>query len=392
MYRRLIAAIFLLSSLLATANEPVFPVEYDEPLPNAKATFEEALKLIREQYYTEISEEALYEAAIRGMLRRISPPESPELGKLWKPADYDPVKQKLLGVQVSIGIRSTFNPTDGSLTVSSVTAKGPSDGILKPLDRIMKIDGTALLGKDTGTVSSMLKGEPDTTVKLTVVRGLEILGLEVTRRETPIENIVVNLLSDTIAHIEVRHCASGISKKLDENLKNLREMEIRKIALDLRGNTGGVLMEALRMAELFLPNKSIMLRTIARDDVKRYVSSNKAPHEFQIVAIVDHNTASAAEILVAALRDHGKASVVGTATYGKSVIEKTHTLENEYRIKFILNSMTSPRNVAWQDRGLLPDYRAETGNNSLATLRALDPGKRLKHDVPLNTAWKLLKR
>jgi len=116
--------IFAASTAYAEDNtklEPLFPVALNHTFPDSKDTFEEVKKLILENYYSdEISEDALYWAAIEGMLRRISPPENKELAKIWTPEEYTKILDSLKGEQVSIGIKTSFNAGDGSLTVNEI--------------------------------------------------------------------------------------------------------------------------------------------------------------------------------------------------------------------------------------------------------------------------------
>ncbi|MFC1820493.1 hypothetical protein ACFLZG_05360, partial [Thermodesulfobacteriota bacterium] len=106
--------------------KPLFPIKLDHEFPEPRKTFEEIKEIILKHYYSkEITEEALYWAAIQGMLRHISPPKNPELSKIWTAKEYEKVLQALQGVQVSLGIKSRFNPVEGSLVVTEVIPNSP---------------------------------------------------------------------------------------------------------------------------------------------------------------------------------------------------------------------------------------------------------------------------
>ena len=133
--------------------------------------------------------------------------------------------------------------------------------------------------------------------------------------------------------------------------------------------TGGVFAEALRTAELFLPAKSIILRTLQQEaNLQNYISSNPSPFDFDLAILVNQKTASSAEILAGALQDHGKGVVIGTKTFGKGVIEKTFTLENEFRVKFITAAMLTPKGRSWDAKGILPDFLVEQDEKILKSL------------------------
>ena len=107
---------------------------------------------------------------------------------------------------------------------------------------------------------------------------------------------------------------------------------------------------------------------------------------------MNHKTASSAEILTSSLQDHQQALIVGTRTFGKAVFEKTYTLENQYRLKFITGAMYSPRGRSWQSIGVTPDFLVEQDDNTLDILLKMEPKERLRKDVAMITAYKLLVR
>lgn len=406
MIRLLISTLLLVVACCGAAEtkkKPFFPVALEQEFPDSENTFHEVMDLIMNDYYTEeITEDALFHAAIKGMLRHISPPKSPELGKLWRPADYDKVKNALKGVQVSLGVKSTFSQTEGSLTVTSVIPGSPSDGLLQPHDRIMRVNNEVLKGKPVSEIKTLLNGEVGTDVKLKIVRDVQVFDITITLKEFKTPNLTVSVLPNEIAFVEIHKITSGIADELKGELQTLYDNDVRKLILDLRNNTGGIFMESLRMAELFLPGKSILLRLQQRkgmeevgglsvEETKRYVSSNDVPFDFEIAIIVNGKTASSCEIVAGALRDHKMATIIGAATYGKSVVEKTYTLDNDYKCKFIIGVMYTPRGVAWQSKGILPDFSAPQDEKTYKTMSKQTTDVRLKKDVPLITAYKLLK-
>jgi len=374
-------------------QKPLFSVSIDHEFVDAKKSFEEAMQLILDNYYTaSINETDLYWAALKGMLRHLSPPEHPELGKVWTPAQYDKIYNSLKGVSVSIGIKSSFNATDGSLTVTEVLEGSPAESILFPNDRILRIDGHALKSKSIKEIDALLEGEVGTKVTLTVVRDVNVFDLIIKRKKFKTRNLIVSLLpSGETALLEIKKITSEISSELRDELHQLKAKNINKLILDLRNNTGGVFMESLKIAELFIPNKRVLLRTLKRSNTpQNYISSNDDPFEFNIVVLVNKKTASSCEIVAAALQDNKKAVIVGSKTYGKAVFEKTFKLENDYRVKFISGAMYTPLGKSWQSKGLTPDFTVEqTEKNYLRLLkRPLD--QRLKTDSYLITAGKIL--
>jgi carboxyl-terminal processing protease len=374
-------------------QKPLFAVDLEHEFPDAMGTFEEARKLILENYYsTTVDEDALYWAAIEGMLRHVSPPESPELGKLYKPEVYNEVEQGLKGVKLSIGIKSSFDSNDGSLTVTEIDPGSPAAGVLKLRDRVMRIDDKPLKGLAVADIDELLQGEAGTEVVVTLVRDISVETYVLTRAEYAANNLIMTVIDDAVGLLELRKVTAGMSTQVAAELQKLKEQKIDKLLIDLRSNTGGVFIESLRIAELFLSAKTVLLRTLKHGNkVQNYVSSTEEPYEFDIVLLVNEHTASSAEIIVAALQDAGKARVVGKKTYGKGVFEKTFKMQNDFRVKFIIGSMYSPKGKSWQSKGVLPDFAVEQELKTLTALRKHSVTTRMQKDVPLITAYKLLK-
>lgn len=396
----LIACLFLLPPALAENGTngatiaPFFPITPEEPFPQSAKTFERVKKLLLSNYYSsELTEDALYLAAVQGMLRFVSPPENPELARIWSPSQYEKIMDRLQGESVSLGIKTNFNPNDGSLTVTDILENSPAADILNPDDRIMRINGDALRGKDLATLNSLLEGPEGEKITFTINRDINVFDVTLVRRRFDMRELVVNRMSDGILVVEIKKVSNNISVRLKKELSGYNLDNITGIVLDLRDNPGGLLQEGLRTAEIFLNAKSIILRTVEqKSGLKNYISSNETPVELPMAVLINGKTASAAEVIASALQEHGRAMLVGTRTYGKSVAETTYPLDNGYHVKFITNAMYSPRGKAWQEKGVLPDFFVNQDNISVEDLRKLDLNNRLHRDVPLITALKLLKR
>ncbi len=391
--------VLALSATLGLASDdsgirPLFPVALAHDFPDAQKTFEKVKTLLLEKYYSPtLTEDALYAAAIKGMLRHVSPPEHPDLAQLWTPDEYAQILDALKGEQVSIGIRTMYNPGEGSLTVTEILPDSPADNVLSARDRILRIDGQPLVGKKSAEIAELLEGPEGSKVTLTVNRDIRVFDVTLTRQKVPTQNLAVTRLDKAIAVVELRSFTSGISAEMKTELDKLAAEGVTKLILDFRANGGGIFEEALKMAELFLPAKSIIINVVQKDSkVRSVASSNASPYVFNVAILTSRNTASSAEVVAAALQDNGRAFLVGSRTYGKGVFETTFLLDNGYHVKFITGAMYSPKGRSWQTKGLLPDFLADQDNNTLAALLKLDPKTRFLRDVALVTAVKLLMR
>jgi len=203
--------------------KPLFPVRLDHEFPEAEKTFEEIKNLILKHYYShDITPETLYWGAIQGMLRQISPPDQPELSKIWTSEEYERVLLSLKGLLVAIGMKSSFDSQDGSLTVTEVLPGSPAEAVLKPLDRILRIDFQPLKGKTLRAVNALLEGEEGTEITLTVNRDIEVFDVKIKRRKFETQSLIITRLTDSIALVEIRSFTANVSRKLGAELEKLK--------------------------------------------------------------------------------------------------------------------------------------------------------------------------
>ncbi len=379
--------------LAQNAIAPLFPVSVTHEFSEPKKTFEDVQALILANYYSpDITEKDLYWAAIQGMLRHISPPEIPELAKIWTPEEYEDILNSLKGVKLSLGFNSTFNTNDGSITVTDVLEDSPAVGQLQLYDRIVRINGESLKGKTLSFVNNLLDGPSESEVSLTVIRDINVVDIKLRRTAFPSNDLKVTVIPGrNMALVEIKNVSQGLTQQLSSELQKLQQQQVKKILLDLRNNPGGVLNEGVNIANLFLSKNNIIVRTVTRSDkATPIVADMEEPFGFELMVMVNKNTASAAEIIAAALQDHKRATVIGTKTFGKGVIETTYTLENQYRVKFISSAMYSPAGRTWQATGVLPDFLVQQDPSVSATMAKLPIEQRAKDDIYILTAIKLL--
>jgi carboxyl-terminal processing protease len=200
-------------------------------------------------------------------------------------------------------------------------------------------------------------------------------------------------LNERVAYIEIRNFTTGVTDRLARELTQLKKKGISALIIDLRFNSGGVFGEALRVTELFLGEKKILLRTVKRQtNLGNYVSGNREPFHFDLALLISHQTASSAEILASAVQDHQIGVILGERSFGKGTLENTYHLENDYRVKFITAALYSPKGKSWQGKGIIPDFPVEMEKQKLAEIKNLPPEKKLQLDMGVKKAFRILSR
>lgn len=377
----------------AATVEPLFDVRAKIALDNPERIFNEVRKLLLERYYTDqLDESALYSAAIEGMLRHVSPPQSPDQARIWTAADYEAILRGLKGKRRSLGIRSRYNPADASVTVTAVVSGSPADGVLEVHDRIMRIDGDALTALDAKRIDALMS-RADGPVRLTVVRDIRTFEVALEAREHSTQPLETGLLNATTGYVGLRRVTTGIAGRIAAQLRDWEPAGVGHIVLDVRNNRGGVFIEGLRVAELFIPAGGALVQTVREGEApRRFVSSNNKPVAARVTLLVNDATASAAEALAVALVTNGRARMLGTKTYGKATMDGTFKLANGMRVRLIIGAMYTGAGHSWHARGLAPTVDVPGKSADVAQWLELPLAERLRQDPQLRAALQFEKQ
>ena len=228
-------------------------------------------------------------------------------------------------------------------------------------------------------VSSKIKGEEGTKVKITVLRETEYLDFEVERKSIKVYHVETEMLENDIGYISLLTFDEGCAEELKTKYEEIKAQGAKKIILDLRNNTGGIVDEALAIADYILPKDTKVLITVDSEGNKETsITKEDQLMNEEIVVLVNEYSASASEILVGALKDHGRAKVVGKNTYGKGVIQSVFMLTDGSALKLTVNEYFTPNETKINKVGIKPDFEIEQNVET-------------KEDKQLNKAIELLK-
>ncbi|MCM3760657.1 S41 family peptidase [Alkalihalobacillus oceani] len=299
--------------------------------------FEKALTIIQEQYVEEVSDQQLIEGAIEGMLRTLEDPYSVYM-------DQETANQfvESLGSHFE-GIGAEVSMTDGKVTIVAPFRESPAERAgLQPNDKIIEIDGESIEGLSLYEAVLKIRGEQGTTVRLTIERAgsSELIEVPVERDEIPIETVrseVIERNGKKVGLLEITSFSEDTAVRFKESLSSLEAEGIDGLLIDVRGNPGGYLDAVEEIGDLVIPNEQPIVQIENRAGEKvRYVSSLKEPKPYPIVGITDGASASASEILAAALIEGGGYDVVGETTFGKGTVQQTIRLGDGSELKLSL--------------------------------------------------------
>jgi len=354
--RRHLFATTLYSSLLFPATLLAQPEQQAAPqLPlNEVRMFTEALDRIRMSYVEEIDDKTLLENAIRGMLSGLDPHSAYMSG-----SDYDQLQETTSGEFGGLGIE--VGRQEGYIRVISPIDDSPADraGIL-PGDLIIEIDNKPLREMSPDEAANMMRGEPGSSVTVTIAReGQEPFDLTIVREVIAINSVRSRLLEPGYAYVRISVFRVNTGDELEKEVENLlaEDPELKGIVLDLRNNPGGVLQAAVGVVDAFVSEGRIVYTKgrIEEGDMEFSATRRNVSDDVPLVVLINGGSASASEIVAGALQDHGRAVIMGTRSFGKGSVQTVLPLDETRAIKLTTSLYYTPNGRSIQAQGIEPD-------------------------------------
>lgn len=331
-------------------------------------------QMIDRFYIGEVDEKNMLEETLKGYVNGLGD----EYSSYMTSEEWEEFQSDALGNYVGIGIYMSVDK-NGNVVIVSPIKGTPAEAVgLKSEDIIVEVDGETVIGEDIETVSSKIKGEPGSKVKITVVRGEEYKEFEVERKEIKVYHVESQMLENNIGYLELITFDEGCAEEFKKAYEELKSKGAKKLIIDLRFNTGGLVDEALDILNMIVPKDENVLVTVDSKGNKEYTKAmGEDIIDEEIVVLVNEYSASASEIMVGALKDHKLAKVVGTKTYGKGVIQNVYMLNDGSALKLTVNEYYTPNETKINKVGIEPDVVVEIGEED-------------KDDTQLNKAIELL--
>ncbi len=293
-------------------------------------TLDQLADLVRRQYYESTDPVELYHGAIEGYLSRLDPHST-----YISPEELQDTQDRMQGSFEGIGIY--FEIIAGQLTVLSPIVGAPAyKAGLQAGDRIVKIDGVSVVGiRKTDEVKRRLKGPKGSRVNVQVQRSesADPLTIEIIRDKIEVPSVPYAFkLSSDVGYVKIDQFSSRTSRELRVALEGLVDAGAKKLILDLRGNSGGYLEQAVAVADQFLEKDRLLVYTEGRRSGSRedhFADRDPVvPQDWPLTVLVDNYSASASEIVAGAVQDYDRGLVVGRTTFGKGLVQKQYPLKN----------------------------------------------------------------
>lgn len=371
----LIIAIFALNGLFLGVNRSFFNPQQNEEMINhehvsSQRLFENVWLAIRDNYYDSTLNQQYWnrwkdhyrgkiktdedaQVAIQTMLESLNDPYSKYMNKKEYADQNTSINSKITGIGVNIATNS------GKIQIMNVMEGTPAQyANLQVGDFIIGIDGKDVNGLPLADIANLVRGPENSFVELTILRGKDKFTKKIIRKEIKIKT-VKSSIDKNIGYIQIMtFIGSTTPNEFLEALEKTQKTE--GLILDLRGNTGGLLPNAIFIANLFIPEGNIV-SIVGRNGYRYDIQAQDTEFNIQkpTIVLVDGASASASEILSGALKDYKKAKLLGSKTYGKGMVQKIIPLPNETGLNLTVAKYLTPNGTDINQKGIIPDIEVK---------------------------------
>jgi carboxyl-terminal processing protease len=355
--------------------------------------FTEVLSIVQNQYVDEVPPKELIYSAIKGTLRGLDPHSS-----FLDPDSYRDMQVETSGSFGGLGIEITLK--DDVLTVVA-----PIDGTpayragLHTGDRIVKIDGLSTKDMQLADAVKRMRGKPGTQVTISIVREgwAEPKDFEIVREQIKVQSVRMVELGEGVEYVKLRQFQEQSPHDLEAALDKLQKNGMKALILDLRNNPGGLLTAAVEVSEKFIDDGKLVVYTEGRvrnQNMRFSAHAKRGYSQMPMVVLVNQGSASASEIVAGALQDWGRATIVGTQTFGKGSVQTIIPLSDGSGLRLTTAKYFTPKGRSIHGKGITPDIIVEAPKDPTPKDRPLpsaDPRDDLKKDVQLQKALEVIK-
>lgn len=322
----------------------------------------ETYDTIMSEYYKDVDSDKLIEGAINGMLESLDDEHTMYFDKKSK-EEFD---SELSGNYYGIGAQIQLT-SDETIKITKVFDNSPAKKAgLKEEDVFVSVDGTSVKGKSATEVANMLKSDSVKTSTIVVKRNDKELTFKVTKENITLFSVSSEMLDNNgknVGYLSVSIFGQKTYSQFKDALTKLEKQDMDSLIIDLRGNTGGYLSTVTNMLEEFIDKGNVIYQIQSSSGVKQYKTVKASDKKYKIVVLIDGGSASASEIMSAAMKEVYGATLVGQTTYGKGTVQTTKNLSNGSMIKYTIEKWLTPSGKNIDKEGIKPDYEVELGDS-----------------------------
>lgn len=335
-----------------------------------------------DEYYEDLDETKLVDAAINGMLEYTGDDYTIYMNE----DATDSLNEKLEGTYEGIGVRISLNDKYQIYIYEVFNDSPAKEAGIEVGDILISINGESVIGKSTEEASEIIKKSKESKINIVVERNDKELGFEVERKSLIVPAITSSIKEvngKKIGYINLETFSNTVDTQVEATLISMEKDGIDSLIIDVRGNTGGYLTSCTNIIELFLEKDKLMYTIKGKKTSDDYKDSTETKRDYPIVVLINGGSASASEILASSLKYSYGATIVGTKSFGKGKVQTTGTLEDGTMIKYTSARWFMPNGECIDEKGLEPDVKVELNETFIE-----NPTE--ENDNQLNEAIKIL--
>jgi len=343
--------------------------------------FADVLRIIKENYVEQVSMKDLIYGALNGMTKSLDP-----FSSFFTPKQYEGFRQETEGEFGGVGIEIGMEK-GRPVVISPIEGTPAFRAGIKPGDVILEINGEDTSNMSLIDVVQRIRGKVGTKVQLTIYRkGMEKpMKIELERALIRIESVRWTTLGD-VGYIKLSQFNENVSVQVERALKELTSKRVKGIILDLRNDPGGLLSEAINVADLFLPEGKLVVYTRSRNgETQKYFARRKpaVPDELPLIVLINKGSASASEIVAGALQDYKRAIILGEKSFGKASVQNIIPLEDGSALKLTVAYYYTPLGRLIHNKGIVPDVQVAMDEKQEEALQEAIRQKKLEGESGL---------
>lgn len=335
----------------------------------------EVKRMIDKNYYKKADDYDVLIGMLKGAVNSLKDPYSYYMTE----DEYKKFNEETDGEFAGLGIYVSGSIDDNLITVVAPMKGTPADRAgLKTDDKIIKINGKDFTADKMDDAVKIMRGKPGEKVKITVLRRDEngkakFIDFEIVREIIKVQTVSSKLLKDNIGYISISGFDTPTYNDFDKQYKELKKQGMKKLILDLRNNPGGLLTTSTQVVNTFLDGGLIMY-TLDKQNNKETINATKGADDIKIVVLVNKGSASASEIVAGALKDRKRATIIGTQTFGKGIVQTVFNMPDGEGLKLTTSAYYTPSGVNIHGKGIEPDIKIEL-NKEVKTISIDNLGK-----------------
>ena len=326
-------------------------------------------------YFEDVDEDALVNGAINGMVESLDDPYSDFMSTDEAKSFHQSISSSFEGIGAEIQ-----QENDQIVIVSPIKGAPAEEAGLKAGDIILEVDGESLQGMSSSNAVLLIRGEKGTKVNLTIQRPGQsgTMKVEITRDTIPIETVYSEMVSDDIIKIQITSFSENTAEEVENALKKAEEDGAKGIILDMRQNPGGLLDQAHKIANMFVDGGKILYQVEDRNGNKEITKASGNGYKVNLptAVLIDEGSASASEIVAAALKESADIPLIGVKSYGKGTVQTAQDFNDGSNLKYTAAKWLTPDSNWIHKKGITPDVKVELP--AYANLTYVDPEEELK--------------